>query len=81
MEAAGIEPEDAISQRVSEQQLTALAGEVSALCLHGSGSACHYVASLDPTLVRLIEFWPSLSVDALKTIHAICIDAVLLGNR
>lgn len=78
--AAGIEPVYSISQTSPEQQLTAIDEKVSALCLHGNGNACHCVASLDPILARLIELWPSLPADARKAIHAICVNAVVLGD-
>ena len=81
VEAAGIEPETPISQSLTEQELAASCGEVSALCLHVSGNTCQCVASLDPILIRLIELWPALAADAQKTIHAICLDAVLLGDE
>jgi hypothetical protein len=79
--AAEIEPEDAISECPTEQQLTESTEQVSALCLYGNGNACHCVASPDPILIRLIELWPSLSADTRKTIRAICVDAVLLGDQ
>jgi len=81
VEAAGIESENAISQSTTEQKLTASPGEVSALCLHGSGNGCHFVSSLDPILTRLIELWPSLSASSRATIHAICVDNILLGDQ
>lgn len=81
VEAAGIEPVYSIPEVPTEQEVTALAKKVSALCLHGSGNACQCMACLDPTLVRLIEAWPSLSVDARKTIYAICLDAALLDDE
>lgn len=79
--APGIEPVYASPQTSTEQQLTTPAEEVSAQCLHGSGNACHFLASLDQALIRLIELWSSLSPDTRKTIHAICVDAVAPGNQ
>jgi hypothetical protein len=81
MEAPEIESEDAVSQSTADKQLTKSATEVSALCLHGNGNACLSVASLDPILVHLIELWPFLSTDARETIRAICLDAMLLGDK
>lgn len=78
VEAAGIEPEYSNTEAITERQVTATPEKVSALCLHGNGNACHCKASLDPLLVRLMEVWPSLSMDVRQTIHAICLDAELL---
>lgn len=79
--AAGIEPAYSVSEVPTEKQVTASAGKVSALCLHGNGNACQYMACLDPALPRLIEVWPSISMDARQTIHAICLDALLLDDE
>jgi hypothetical protein len=80
VEAAGIEPEDAISQSMADKQLTNSAAEMSALCLHGEVNSWQSMASLDPLLARVVQLWPSLPADVRKTIYATCVDAVLRAS-
>ena len=78
VEAAGIEREDAILQRVSSQELANSPAEASALCLHGDRSKCHSLAANDIELSRVIELWPSLPKSVKRTIYTFCEEADFL---
>jgi hypothetical protein len=80
VEAAGIEREDPILQRVISPELTNSPIEVSALCLHGERSTCQSLAVNDNELNCVIELWPTLPEPTRRTIYALCIDAKLLGD-
>jgi hypothetical protein len=80
VEAAGIEPEDAISQDLEGQQFTMTESPVSALCLHGNVTQCRLSSTIDPMLSRLAELWPSLQASTRTKILAICVDGVLLAD-
>jgi hypothetical protein len=57
VEAAGIEREFAVLQRVLSQELTNSSAEVSAPCLHGERSTCQSLAAIDHELNRVLEIW------------------------
>ena len=45
---------------------------MSALCLHGEGTACQCVAVSDKRLEQLIEAWPSLPDSVRQAVEALC---------
>ncbi len=75
MEAAGIEREDPILQRVLLHELTNLSTEVSALCLHGSGIRCHLLADNDPILEHIAKLWLTIRKPAREAVYALVKEA------